>query len=263
MGNWEGIRIDFGKINGWKFITIILAAVLMMFMWTGYGMQNQLAQQVIALDNYQKDSVTFTRTINELGEEISTQTSIVTVKTKEIQQLLLSNSDLAELNHQIKIKAKTQIKNAKANWYINSESNPYSSLEFDEISVDQPLPDEDFLVDTNGIEYIPLGTMFKSEPNPWYNLTGSILKSGLSIDTMSIVTDDEYNIGYAKRKKLKEYFKAKPLVLEVKHNNPYTTTTALKNIQLDPPPKKWFQTTAAKVGFGFVAGSVGILYLIK
>ncbi len=106
--SWNGIQIDLNKINGWRFITIILAVILIIFMWTGYGLKNQLAEQVVAISNYQKDSVTFTVTVNELGQELSTQKSIVTIKTKEIQKILLEKSELTEINHQIKIKANTQ-----------------------------------------------------------------------------------------------------------------------------------------------------------
>jgi len=255
--SWDNIKIDFGEINGWKFITIILTVLIGIFMWTGYGLKNQLEQQVIAINNYQKDSVTFTVKVNKLGQELSIQKSVVTIKTKEIQQILLEKSELVELNHQIKIKSSTQLANITAKWESNNKANYDESLDYE---IDQPLPYEDFIIDTTGIEYIALGTSF-IDSTKWYNISGTILKSGLNIKHLSIINDDEYNIGYGKRKIFKEFFKPKPLVLEVIHNNPHTSTIALKNIQLDPLPKKWFQTTAAKVGAGIIVGSVAVMYL--
>ena len=257
MGNWEGVKVDFGKINGWKFVTIILAVLIGVFMWTGYGMQNQLSQQVLAINKYQKDSVTFTRTINSLGQEVSTQTSIIIVKTKEVQKLLLANSDLSELNHQIKIKSQTDMNNLKADWFAANSENDGDSL-----YIDQPGPFDDFLLDdSTGVEYIALGTKFKKR-DEWYNLSGTILKSGLNIEHMSIVNDDEYNLGY-KKKRLIDIFKKDEITLEVIHNNPYTKTTALKDTELEQPKKKWFQTNAAKIGFGIVGGTVLGVYIAK
>jgi len=253
--SWDGIKIDFGKINGWKFITIILAAVLMMFMWTGYGHVKQLEDQAIIISDYQKDSVTFTRTINELGQEVATQTSMVTIKTKQVQKLLLDSSNLASINHQIKIQSQTKIRNIVAGYDKQLANSGYNEgIDFDII---QPDPYEDFITDdSTGHEYVALGTKF-SVNTQWYNLEGEILKEGVNINSIGIVNDDEYNLGYEKWK-LKNMFKKRPLVLEVTHKNPYTSTAKLKNIHLEDP-KKWYQTTAFKVGIGAVIGATAVM----
>jgi len=255
--SWDNIKIDFGKINGWKFITIILAAVLMMFMWTGYGQMGLIKDQLLVINNYQKDSVTFTKTINKLGQEVSTQTSMVTIKTKQIQKLLLDSSNLASINHQIKVQSETKFNNIIASYdkkLSNAKSGYNEGFDFDII---QPDPYEDFMVDdSTGHEYVALGTKF-SINTKWYNLNGEILKKGISINSLNVINDTEYNLGYEKWK-LKSMFKKRPLVLEVINKNPYTSTKKLKNIHLEDP-KKWYQTTAAKIGFGVIAGGAFVL----
>lgn len=252
--SWDGIQIDFNKLNGWKFLTIILAVVLIFYMWTSRGQTKELEQSILAISEYQKDSVVFSKTINALGQEVSTQKSIIVTKNKSYEKILLTNSELKELNHQIKINAETTVKDLLAN-YTNykNEDLVLPDLTYDGFDTAAFV----MFIDSN---YIPLGTGFELN-DQWYSLSGSVEKNGLNVKSLSVINKDEYNLGY-KKKKLKDLFKDDILTLEVIHENPYTSTTALKNIELKPT-KKWYQKTGFKIASGFIAGSAAMLYICK
>lgn len=233
--SWDGIKIDFGKINGWKFVSILLTIIIVFFLWTHGNTVSQLENSITQLDHYQKDSITFTKTINALGEEVSVQKSIIVTKNKQTEKVLLANSQLSTLNQQLKFENKTFAKNIVANY----GSKPKHEIYHDTIT---------------HIKYVPVGTKFNSGDN-WYALSGSLGETGLLIDTLSFTNKYTINLGFGKKEKpFKNIFKPKPFTAEIITKNPYTQTTSMKNIYLKPPPKKWYQTKAFAVAVGVVAG---------
>ena len=236
--SWDGIRIDFGKINGWKFVSILLTVIIVIFMWTQKQTVTELNNNISQLDVYRKDSISFTKTINALGQEVSTQKSIVVTKTKETEKVLLENSQLTSLNQQLKFENISVAKGITATY----ESQESHKIYYDTLTQ---------------IQYVPVGTAF-STYDKWYNLSGKLGETGLIIDTLAFTNKFTVNLGYAKKDKpLRNLFKAKPLTAEILTDNPYTHTTTMKNIHLKPPKKKWYQTK----GFAIVAGAVAGVFI--
>ena len=244
--SWDNIKIDFGKINGWKFISILLTIIIVVFLWTGKQRENELMSAVETISQYKSDTIKFKTIINDQNQEIATQQSIITVRTKQTQKVLMENSTLKELNHQVKMASATVIKDVKAAYTGNKS-----------ISNGEVLDSMNFVPDTVYVDrksYIALGTSFAKQ-NEWFSINGTIEFGGINISSLQIRNEQEVNIGCGKRNGL---FRPRPLEVEVINKNPYTNVVDMKNIYLKHPKKKWYQTKAFAFGLGVVGGITAI-----
>jgi hypothetical protein len=63
----------------------------------------------------------------------------------------------------------------------------------------------------------------------------------------TVAIGDTLRKGFLSRKRHK--------VVRLGIDNPYVTVTGMNNIIVAEPPKKWWQTNAAKFGFGVIVGA--------
>lgn len=104
---------------------------------------------------------------------------------------------------------------------------------------------------------------FKSRTDRWRALS-------IAIDTAGVLTDTTYTfgsftwaIGDTLRKGfLNKLFNKRDPVVSIKVDNPYIEVTGMQNYVIQEK-KRWYQTTAAKIGFGVLIGVAGARALAK
>jgi hypothetical protein len=170
---------------------------------------------------------------NEFGEQLAYQDQLL-INEKQAKDLLaMENSSLKKIASSTKTKTVTEIKEV----YIP----------FGEVVHARELSDTNEIEesDLNAENYRPFGLSTE-----WYSLNGRVFSEGLIVDSLSIKNEITTNIGWKKDK----WYKKKYAVVEVKNTNPHTQVTGMQNVVVKPPKKKFFQTTAFKVGVGIVGG---------
>jgi hypothetical protein len=117
----------------------------------------------------------------------------------------------------------------------------------------------DFIDDTPVIK-LPKDFHIKDK---WFSIDGTINRLGLlQIDSLATTANLTYAIADTVRKGiLNKIAGKKDKVLILKIDNPNMKITGMSNIYIQEE-KKWWQTTAAKVGIGFVLG-VGMVAAIN
>jgi hypothetical protein len=114
----------------------------------------------------------------------------------------------------------------------------------------------------NNEPYIKLPKDFHKK-DKWFSIDGTISRLGvLQIDSLVTTANLTYAIADTARKGiLNKIAGKKDKVLSLKIDNPNMKITGMSNIYIKEE-KKWWQTTAAKVGLGFVLG-VGMIAAIN
>jgi hypothetical protein len=87
----------------------------------------------------------------------------------------------------------------------------------------------------------------------WFSITGKINRLGyLQIDSLSIPATISVGIGDTLRGVFP--FRKRESVVRVAIDNPNMVAEGLRSYVIEQPRKKWYETTAAKVGLGAVIG---------
>jgi hypothetical protein len=87
----------------------------------------------------------------------------------------------------------------------------------------------------------------------WFAITGKINRLGyLQIDSLSIPATISVGIGDTLRGVFP--FRKRESVVRVAIDNPNMQVEGLRSFVIEAPRKKWYETTAAKVGFGALIG---------
>lgn len=231
-------------------ILIVLQAVVIFILLFRSNDMISAEEHDLKVSQYLKNEQEFKSKINKQGQELTYQKQVIINKDKDLQKLLLENSDLRKLNSQIKFESVTNIKKFDA---LYSQVD-YLTRKIKQISI---LPDGDTVyiekTDTIGV---PFGTKF-NKSDKWFSLTGSVEKQGISMDSLSILNSYVITVG-TKRKSL---FKPSETYVELFNENPYTRTVSMNNIKVIEK-KKWYQKGIVKFGSGFVLGAV-TMFLIK
>jgi len=90
-------------------------------------------------------------------------------------------------------------------------------------------------------------------PGKWLEIGGSINRLGrLQLDSIVIPVSYTVAIGDTLRKGL--FWRKRDKVVRLGIDNPYVSVTGMNNIIVAEPRKKWWQTSAAKVGLGVIIG---------
>jgi hypothetical protein len=179
------------------------------------------------LEKQRTDSLT--KIINEKGEEIATQEQLVITEKQAKEMALLENERLKKIKSKVKIKTVTKIKHI---WI------PYDTTIF----IHDTLSDSSFTARAFSVG------------DEWYNVKGITMKKGIYIDNISFNNELSTTIGYKKDKGLKNIFKSSYPVVEVKNNNPYSSTVAMENIVIKPKKKKFYETKGFALGVGILGG---------
>jgi hypothetical protein len=174
----------------------------------------------------------YTTETNELGEQLAYQEQLLIDEKQAKDILKMENSSLKKIASSTKVKTVTKIKEV--------------FIPFDEVvSARELSPTNE--VDTTAK---PFGLTTE-----WYSFNGKVLHNGIKLDSVSFNNKITTNIGWKKDK----WYKKKYAVVEVKSSNPHTQVTGMQNIVVAPRKKKFFETSAFKVGVGVLGG----LYLSK
>lgn len=205
-----------------------------------------LNDNVKILETYNQHIQKFQTVLNNKNQQIATQNQNLISKDKEIEKALLKNSNLTELNEQIKIESKTKIE-AMAAQYAKDINFCLDSVTKMNISStgDTSYTKE---IDTVGVKF---GTKFYKK-DKWVSIYGTIKKKEVIIDSMYVTNSYQITIG-------KKLGKSK---VELLNENPYTKTISLGNIKIIED-KKWYQSGWIKFGAGFLLGAVGTYYIEK
>lgn len=233
MGFGDNISIDLNKINTWRFISILLVVVVIFSMRECNINEVQLGDFHVKMKDYEDKTMAYQITVNEQGETISTQKVMLIARDKTIEEELLKNSNLSEVNTQIKLQSELN----KGNFVANYSNTDTSFV---------------FVTDTV-TKYIKVGTEF-THNEEWFRVAGNVGGLGIEFDTVLFKNNLTLNIGYKKKKGLKNLFKEKEMVIEGINSNPYLSTVGMQNITFEKPKKKWYETRAFATGIGVVAG---------
>jgi hypothetical protein len=177
-----------------------------------------------AKDMSENNERTLTRTVNKQGERITSQEVLIATKETANELLLVENTRLKNIQSQVKVVTKTEIKNV----YV-----PFST---DSTSV------------TNN-DTIVRNKIFRVN-NEWYGVSGKVLDKGIILDSISFKNKVTVVVGEQRN----GLFKKNSLVVDVKNSSPYTSTAEVHNVVIVPNKKKWFETKGAAIGFGIVGG---------
>jgi hypothetical protein len=91
-------------------------------------------------------------------------------------------------------------------------------------------------------------------PGKWLEIGGQINRLGrLQLD--SIIIPVSYTVAIGDTLRNGFLLRKRDKVVRLGIDNPYVTVTGMNNIIVAEPPKKWWQTNAAKVGFGIIVGA--------
>ncbi len=230
-------------------LIVLQAVVIFILLLRGKDMISP-EEHELKVSQYLKSEQEFKSKINKQGQELVYQKQVLINKDKDLQKLLLENSDLRRLNSQIKFESVTSISKVEALY----RDVKYLTERIKKISI---LPNGDTVyiekIDTIGI---PFGTRF-DKYDKWFNFSGSIEKQGLEMDSLSIYNSYVITVG-TKRKSL---FKPSETYVELFNENPYTRTVSMNNVKVIEN-KKWYQKGIFKFGGGFILGAA-TMFLIK
>jgi hypothetical protein len=92
---------------------------------------------------------------------------------------------------------------------------------------------------------------FKLE-NKWYNISGSVEKKGLQLDSLKLTNQSDVTIGYKKSGFLGL---SKTPIVEIKNSNPYFNVTKMNNVVIKKN-KSIFEKKTFWAGIGIIGGFI-------
>lgn len=189
----------------------------------------EISQTGLKVQMYENKNQVFTKTINKLGQEVSTQKELVLNKDKELEKALLLNSNLKSLSQQVTLVTKTEMTNVSAHYDSSISKKQIDSS-----------------------HSVPIGTTFKKE-NKWFFINGFLSDTGAVFTRIGFNDSTIINYGLAKQSAFLGFIKPKEHVIEVINLNPYSKTSGMKNVTLKED-KAWYQTNLFKFGSGIFIG---------
>jgi regulator of replication initiation timing len=200
-------------------LVFLLAAIFLLRECNHSGEKTKLLESVMQYS----DSVTYLR--SESGKLISQNVTLTLENQKQLLSLLSENTDLLQQVEKFKsIKSVTTTKN-----------------------VTIIVRDTIRLKDTIPCDFQPIKAE-KATDN--YYFLATITPNVLVIDSVYFPNEQSIIIGT----KSMGFLKGKKEVVEIMNSNPLVMTTGAKSFVIDRK-KKWYETTAAKVGLGIVIGT--------
>lgn len=231
----------------WTKILLVGQFLIILLLWRGCGStDNTKLSTDLIMEAYKGQSKIFSKSFNKQGQELSTQKQLVLQRDKKLEEELLKNSNLQQLNTQIKVASEIKIKNILAT---------YSNPKYDTLYKDG---------DTILVNICTFGTKFDKK-DKWYSIYGSIEKEGVKFDSISFMDSLTINIGRSRQPGIRGFFKKKDDVVEVIRANPYGKTIGMNNIHLEDKIP-WYDKGVVKFTAGILAGFAidkGVGYFIR
>jgi len=224
-------------------VVLVLLAVIAFLYWDGCNKKQSLMDFSDQVAKFDLKEQSYNTTIDKLGREKAEQEQIILTQDQAIQQGLIENTKLKKIKSQVRVITKTKLDTF--------------FIPFDE---DTTLYDIDPLNPEFGIEVIQVPKPF-SKVDQWFQVSGTIIKEGIAIDSINFHNSQIFTIGEKKEKGIINIFKPSVPTVEIINNNPYTSVQGLQNVVIKKEPKKWWETTAAKIGFGVVLGTYATIQI--
>ena len=165
----------------------------------------------------------FEETINESGKIIVEQEQLILSQKDAISLKILEIDRLKKVKSQVIVSTITQIDSV--------------FIPFEELS--DSIPATEFI-------YVPKEFSLNTE---WYSIKGSVLSSGVNLDSLSFMNKMKLTIGSKSQGLFK---KPKPIVL-LENENPYVKTIGLQNIVISNE-LKWYEKKSLWFGLGISTG---------
>ena len=188
------------KKNG---LIVLLLIVILLMVCGYYNSRAELSDFKRQMSKFELKEQKYLETISENGSRIVEQEQIILSQNDALANNLLEIKRLKEIKSQVIVNTITQIDSVFVPFVTDSTSN-----------------------DTLGLDnYIIVPKRF-SLAEQWYNINGSINKTGLLIDTLNFNNELSLTLG---NKSQGIFKKPQPIVL-VEYSNPYVRTTSMQNI---------------------------------
>ena len=182
----------------------------------------------------------FTTETNALGEKVVIQDQLIISSKQANDMLAMENSSLKKLASSSSVRTVTKIVKIPTDMGMATIDAKEIPEEFrgDSISEDSTITVDTF-----------------HAGDEWFSLDGKVYNKRVFIDSLIFRDKITTNIGWRRDKGFKNLFKAKRAVVETKSANPHVSITGVQNVVVQDD-KKFFQTTAFKVGVGAVGALV-------
>lgn len=228
-------------------VLIVVLTIISIVAITQCNMKNlKVTSSGLEIQMYKAQSSLFLTKVNQLGEVVNTQNTLIADRNHDLEKALLRNSELNRLNYQIKSATSAVISDRLVMYDENDSVGDLGC----------------HLTDTSCVE---IGTRFR-ESDKWTYISGSVLKAGIKIDSLSINDSIVYNLGLKRNSGFKGHFQQWVPMVEVIHSNPDVRTISLQNINLIDR-RKWYEKQltwgAFGLGLGVGVGVVGTVLLLK
>ncbi len=223
-------------------IFALLIVVIGFLLWDGCQSRRQARDFETQMSEFESKEQSFRRIIDKQGREIAEQNQIILTKDQAIAQGLIANTKLKNIKSQVRVITSTRLDTI--------------FIPFNEPDVFDP----DIFDDVNNVISVPKPFLAF---NKWYWIEGRIVKRGLEIDTIQFFNTQTVTIGNKRLKGLRNIFKRKIPTVEIINESPYVSVQGLQNVVIKRKRKKFWQTTAFKVGVGFGLGIYTAVKLIK
>ena len=210
------------------------------FYWFGRSceLNSQLSAFKSQINKFALGEQVFIEKINVNGEKIIEQQQIILSQKDALAHNLLELEELKKVQSQVVIQTNTIIDSV----FIPFDDSWQDENWFDTIVVHDTIEITNFI-------YVPK-TFSLSEEH--YSLSGSILKTGVYLDSLRFPNQLTLSVGYKSQGLFK---KATPVVI-AKHSNPFVQTSSMQNIIIKND-LKWYDKKGTWLGVGIVGGFIG------
>ena len=187
---------------------VVLILAIVFLVWDGCSKKAQLSAFKENIQQLKFGNQKFKETISKNNEKIAEQTQVILSQDDAIEQELLIINDLKKVSAQVKIVNRTM---------VDSIYVPF------EVKVNDTI-----LVNVESQKKFSFNDEF-------FGIYGSAKENGILFDSVYFVNDLTLTIG----NKSKGFFKKSEPIVQVKYDNPYTTTTSMNNVIIQDE-LKWY-----------------------
>ncbi len=232
------LPVDLQKLPLQKIIIVALTIICIMSIRSCRMQSLEVTSSGIKMELYKDKALSFVSKINKLGETVSTQSSVIVSRDKDLEVLMLKNSSLSKINSQAKFTSTTTISNTLADF------------------VPEPASAKIIITDTTCVK---IGRKFIKN-DKWYSIKGSLQLKGIQFDSITVRDSVTYNLGTKRKEGIKGYFSAHEPTLEIISSNPHMKINSIQNITFIDKPK-WFEKRSTYFIAGIIGGLTGVYYI--
>ena len=217
---------------------VVLIVTILLLVWKSCEQKAQLSAFKSQINKFALGEQVFIEKINVNGDKIIEQEQIILSQKDALAHNLLELEELKKVQSQVVIQTNTIIDSV----FIPFDDSWQDENWFDTMVVHDTIEIRNFI-------YVPKTFSLSKEH---YSLSGSILKTGVMIDSLRFPNQLTLSVGYKSQGLFK---KALPVVI-AKHSNPFVQTSSMQNIVIKND-LKWYDKKGTWFGVGIVGGFIG------